>query len=102
MKQLETFAESEFDVLYSKHKRDIAKLKEQRKQHFQRLRLATSVPQTIPWALQKLSTSAALQRPRSTTGIYSLKKTTSSAQTLEPGSRMCCMKNWLMCQLSAG
>ncbi|MEI6414656.1 MAG: DEAD/DEAH box helicase family protein [Pseudomonadota bacterium] len=51
MKQLETFAESEFDALYSKHKRDIAKLKEQRKQHFQRLRLATSVPQTIPWAL---------------------------------------------------
>jgi len=51
MKNLETFAEGEFDTLYAKHKRDIAKLKEQRQQHFQRLRLATSVPQTIPWAL---------------------------------------------------
>ena len=51
MKRLETFAEDEFDALYAKHKRDIAKLKEQRRQHFQRLRLATSVPQTIPWAL---------------------------------------------------
>jgi len=51
MKNLETFAEGEFDMLYAKHKRDIAKLKEQRQQHFQRLRLATSVPQTIPWAL---------------------------------------------------
>lgn len=51
MKCLETFAESEFDTLYAKHKRDIAKLKEQHQQHFQRLRLATSVPQTIPWSL---------------------------------------------------
>ena len=51
IKCLETFAEGEFDTLYAKHKRDIAKLKEQRQQHFQRLRLATSVPQTIPWAL---------------------------------------------------
>jgi len=51
MQRLETFAESEFDVLYARHKRDIGKLKEQRRQHFQRLRLATSVPRTIPWAL---------------------------------------------------
>ncbi len=51
MKHLETFAEDEFDALYARHKRDIAKQKEQRRQHFQRLRLATSVPRTIPWAL---------------------------------------------------
>jgi type III restriction enzyme len=51
MKRLETFAEGEFDALYAKHKRDIGKLKEQRQQHFQRLRLATSVPQTIQWSL---------------------------------------------------
>ncbi|MCB1737477.1 MAG: DEAD/DEAH box helicase family protein [Gammaproteobacteria bacterium] len=51
MKNLETFAERGFDTLYAEHKRDIAMLKEQRQQHFQRLRLATSVPQTIPWAL---------------------------------------------------
>ncbi len=49
MKRLETFAERGFELLYTKHKRDIAKLKEQRQQHFQRLRLATSTPQTIPW-----------------------------------------------------
>jgi type III restriction enzyme len=51
MKRLENFAEGEFDTLYAKHKRDIGKLKEQRQQHFQRLRLATSVPQSIQWAL---------------------------------------------------
>ena len=51
MKRLETFADDEFDTLYAKHKRDIGKLKEQQQQHFQRLRLATGVPQTIPWAL---------------------------------------------------
>jgi type III restriction enzyme len=51
MKNIETFAEGKFDTLYAKYKRDIAKLKEQRQQYFQRLRLATNVPQTIPWAL---------------------------------------------------
>ena len=51
MKRLETFADDEFDTLYAKHKREIRKLKEQQRQHFQRLRLATGVPQTIPWAL---------------------------------------------------
>lgn len=51
MKRLETFAEGEFDALYAKYKRDIARLKEPRRQHFQRLRLATSIPQTVPWAL---------------------------------------------------
>jgi type III restriction enzyme len=51
MKRLENFAEGEFDTLYAKHKRNICKLKEQRQQHFQRLRLATSVPQTIQWSL---------------------------------------------------
>lgn len=51
MKRLETFAEEKFDTLYDKHKREIGRLKEQRRQHFQRLRLATSVPQSIPWSL---------------------------------------------------
>lgn len=51
MKRLETFAEDQFDALYAKHKRNIGRLKEQRRQHFQRLRPATSIPQTIPWAL---------------------------------------------------
>ena len=51
MKGLETFAEGEFDRLYAKHKRDIAGLKEQRRKYYERLRLATSDPQDIPWAL---------------------------------------------------
>lgn len=51
MKRLEDFAEDEFNTLYAKHKRDIGNLKEQRQQHFQRLRLATSVPQSIQWSL---------------------------------------------------
>jgi len=51
MKRLETFAESEFNVLYAKYKRDIGKLREQRRQQFERLRLATSVPQPIQWHL---------------------------------------------------
>ncbi len=54
MKRLENFAEVEFDALYARHKRDIAKLKEQRQQHFQRLRLAASIAQTIPWALPEV------------------------------------------------
>jgi type III restriction enzyme len=51
MKRLETYAEGKFNMLYAKYKRDIGKLKEQRKQHFERLRLATSIPQTIQWSL---------------------------------------------------
>ena len=51
MKRLETFADDEFDTLYARHRRDIGKLKEQQKQYYQRLRLATSHPQTISWDL---------------------------------------------------
>ena len=51
MKRLEAFAAEEFGTLYARHRRDIGRLNEHRRQHFQRLRLATSVPQTIPWAL---------------------------------------------------
>ncbi len=51
MKKLEDFAEGEFNALYIRHKQNIAKLKEQRKQHFERLCLASSVPQEIPWTL---------------------------------------------------
>ena len=51
MRSLENFAKREFDELYAKHRRVIAKLKEQRRQHFQRLRLAAGAPQTITWTL---------------------------------------------------
>ena len=98
MKCLETFAEREFNVLYAKHKREISKLKEQRRQYFQRLRLATSMPQTIPWACRKPSISAVPQKPQSIKGIFSLKKTASSGVTLEPGNVRCCNRNWLIRQ----
>ena len=51
MKRQEICAREKFNLLYENYKREIGKLKEQRRQHFQRLRLATSVPQSIPWSL---------------------------------------------------
>lgn len=51
MQRLEGFAGKDFDALYAKYKRDIGKLKELRKKHFEQLRLATSVPQSIQWSL---------------------------------------------------
>ena len=87
MKLLENFAEGEFDALYAKHKRDIGKLKEQQQQHFQRLRLATSIPQTIQWVLPKPSTSAVPQTPPIMTSTFSLRRTASLRRTLEPGNR---------------
>ena len=45
MKRLKDFAGEEFNTLYNKHKRYIGKLKKQHHQHYQRLHLATSVPQ---------------------------------------------------------
>jgi type III restriction enzyme len=53
MKNMEAYAEGEFDTRYAKHKRDISKLREKRQQHYQRIRLATSVPQSIPWNLRE-------------------------------------------------
>ena len=51
MKRLETFAEETFDNLYEEHKRSIGDLGEQRRKHYERLRLATQEPQSIPWVL---------------------------------------------------
>ncbi len=51
MQQLELFAEQQFDSLYAAHKRDIGKMKEQRRKHYERLRLATADPQPIAWVL---------------------------------------------------
>jgi type III restriction enzyme len=50
MRRLETFAEGKFDALYANHK-EIGRLKEQRRKHYERLRLATNLPQDIPWRL---------------------------------------------------
>ena len=65
MQALEKYAESEFNLLYEKYKRDIAKLNEQRRQHYDKLRLATAKPETIAWHLPesipfKRSTKATL------------------------------------------
>ncbi|UOG91389.1 MAG: DEAD/DEAH box helicase family protein [Candidatus Thiothrix sulfatifontis] len=51
MQQLELYAEQQFDTLYADHRRDIGKLKEQRRKHYERLRLATADPQPIAWIL---------------------------------------------------
>ena len=53
MTNIESQAEQEFDTLYSKHKRKIAKLKEQRCQYYERLCLSASDPQPISWKLPK-------------------------------------------------
>ena len=51
MQRLARFAEGEFDQLYAKYRRDIGRLREQQKQRFEHLRLATRVPRAIPWSL---------------------------------------------------
>ena len=51
MQALEQHAEQEFNRLYEQHKREIAQLKEQRRKHYNKLRLAAADPQTIPWIL---------------------------------------------------
>lgn len=51
MTRLERFAEAEFDHLYEQHKWKIGELKEQRRKHYEKLRLATAKPQDILWSL---------------------------------------------------
>jgi type III restriction enzyme len=51
MRALEQYAEQGFNRLYEQHKREIAQLTEVRRTHYNRLRLATAEPQTIPWVL---------------------------------------------------
>ena len=51
MQALEDFAGAEFDNLYEQHKRNTIGLKEQRRKHYEKLRLATAQPQDIPWLL---------------------------------------------------
>lgn len=51
MQALERYAEQEFDHLFDAHKQKIGELKEERRKHYNRLRLATAQPQTIPWHL---------------------------------------------------
>ena len=51
MSALEAAAESAFDSLYDRHKKAIAKLKEQRRSQYEKLRLATAKPVEVPWHL---------------------------------------------------
>ena len=51
MSAMESAAEKAFDTLYDTHKKAIAKLKEQRRSHYEKLRLATATPAEVPWHL---------------------------------------------------
>lgn len=51
LERLESLAAAAFDDLFAQHKHAIAKCKEARRQHYEKLRLATAVPQAIPWVL---------------------------------------------------
>ncbi len=68
MKSLNTFAETIFDDLYLKYRQDIAGLREKRRKHYERLRLATNIPHDIPWSLPESIdfhlSSSALEYPR--------------------------------------
>jgi len=51
MTAIEAYAAKEFDKLYERYKRDISDLKEQRRAHYNKLRLSAATEQTIPWQL---------------------------------------------------
>jgi len=51
MSAMESVAEEAFDTLYDTHKKAIAKLKAQRRSHYEKLRLATAKPAEVPWHL---------------------------------------------------
>jgi type III restriction enzyme len=51
MARLEAFAAQAFDALYETHKWQIGEQKEQRRQHYEKLRLSTAQPQSIQWRL---------------------------------------------------
>lgn len=51
MSAMESASEKAFDVLYDTHKKAIAKLKEQRRAGYEKLRLATAKPNEVPWRL---------------------------------------------------
>lgn len=51
VRRVEAFAQSHFDSLYTKHKQEIGRLTETRRQHYDRLRLARAEPQAIEWVL---------------------------------------------------
>lgn len=51
MAAMEALAEQAFDTLYDTHKKAIARLKEQRRGQYEKLRLATARPVEVPWHL---------------------------------------------------
>lgn len=51
MSAMESASEKAFDALYDTHKKAIAKLKEQRRTSYEKLRLATAKPSEVPWHL---------------------------------------------------
>lgn len=51
MRSLESQAKTEFDQLYDRYKKDFGRLPEHRRSVYDRLRLATAEPSTVPWRL---------------------------------------------------
>lgn len=49
--EIERRANAEFDRLYDKHRTALYALREQRRTHYQKLRLATAKPNTVPWQM---------------------------------------------------
>jgi type III restriction enzyme len=53
MRNLEESTESEFDRLYEQYRREISGLKEARRSHYEKLRLATATPKDIQWFMRE-------------------------------------------------
>ncbi len=53
MRNLENLTECEFDRLFEMHRRDISTRKEARRNHYEKLRLATATPKDIQWHMQE-------------------------------------------------
>lgn len=89
MSAMESAAEKAFDTLYDTHKKAIAKLKEQRRNHYERLRLATAKPTECLGTCLNQSTSGACQLIRNGNAISMWRVMGNSVLNSGPGSREC-------------
>jgi type III restriction enzyme len=71
MRNLEEVAEHEFDGLYERYKRDIARLPERKRAQYDTLRLAARTPQVIEWRLpETISFKRSPTAPQSARHLY--------------------------------
>lgn len=89
MSAMESSAEKAFDTLYDTHKKAIAKLKEQRRSHYEKLRLATAKPTEVPWHLPESIDFKRLPTDRNGNAISMWRVMGNSVPNSEPGSREC-------------